>query len=174
MSLSVSERMARGEALPDRCRAGARHRAARAGPRHHQSRCRRARFRHAAAHQGRCGCGNRDGETKYTPIDGTMALKQAISAKFERDNGLRLRAIAEILVSCGAKQCLFNLCLALLSPQATRRLFPRPTGCRTRTWFVWRVPHPVIIDTGIEDDFKITPRQLAECNQRQDPTADPQ
>ena len=55
------------------------------------------------------------GQTKYTPVDGTAALKGAIRRKFRRDNGLDYD-LAQILVSTGGKQSMFNLCLALLGP----------------------------------------------------------
>ncbi|MGI9302977.1 MAG: aminotransferase class I/II-fold pyridoxal phosphate-dependent enzyme, partial [Gammaproteobacteria bacterium] len=53
------------------------------------------------------------GQTKYTAADGTPALKQAIVGKFARDNALEY-APDQILVSNGAKHCLYNLCQALL------------------------------------------------------------
>ena len=55
------------------------------------------------------------GETKYTALDGTPALKQAISAKFKRENGVDY-AIDEITVSAGAKQVLFNAFMASIDP----------------------------------------------------------
>ena len=55
------------------------------------------------------------GETKYTAVSGTLELKQAIIAKFQRENGLRYQP-AEIIAGCGAKQLIFNAFLATLSP----------------------------------------------------------
>lgn len=55
----------------------------------------------------------RAGYTKYTPVAGTLALRQAISTKFQRDNALHYPADS-ILVSNGAKQCFANLCFACL------------------------------------------------------------
>ena len=49
----------------------------------------------------------KEGQTKYTAIDGTSALKAAVQRKFERDNNLVYRP-EQILVSCGAKHTLFN------------------------------------------------------------------
>ncbi len=57
----------------------------------------------------------RRGETKYTPVHGTVALREAIAAKFERDNGLRY-ALDEIAVACGGKQIIFNAFMATLDP----------------------------------------------------------
>ncbi|MGH8280341.1 MAG: pyridoxal phosphate-dependent aminotransferase [Gammaproteobacteria bacterium] len=55
------------------------------------------------------------GRTKYTPVGGTPALKQAVAEKFRRDNGFEYQP-NQILVSCGGKQSFFNLCEALLNP----------------------------------------------------------
>ena len=55
-----------------------------------------------------------DGFTKYTAVSGTQSLKEAIVKKFERDNGLTYKT-SEIIVGVGGKQCIFNLCLALLN-----------------------------------------------------------
>lgn len=52
-------------------------------------------------------------DTKYTAVDGSRALKQAIATKLERDNSLRYTP-DQILVSSGAKQACYNACLALL------------------------------------------------------------
>jgi aspartate aminotransferase len=51
----------------------------------------------------------RRGDTKYTAVDGTAALKSAVIAKLKRDNGLDYAA-DQVLVSCGGKQSFFNLC----------------------------------------------------------------
>ena len=55
------------------------------------------------------------GFTRYTAVDGTAELKDAIIAKFKRENGLTYDR-SQILVSSGAKQTCFNLCAALLDP----------------------------------------------------------
>ena len=55
------------------------------------------------------------GFTRYTNSDGMPELKDAIIAKFQRDNGLTYQR-NQILVSTGAKQTLFNLCMAVLDP----------------------------------------------------------
>ena len=57
----------------------------------------------------------RTGLTRYTAVDGTAELKDAIIAKFKRENGLTYER-SQILVSSGAKQTCFNVCLALLDP----------------------------------------------------------
>ena len=57
----------------------------------------------------------RAGDTKYTAIDGSRLLKEAIARKFERDNDLHYD-VDQILVTSGAKQACFNTCQALLDP----------------------------------------------------------
>jgi len=55
------------------------------------------------------------GQTKYTAVDGTPALKHAIIGKFSRENGLNFTA-NQILVSCGAKHSISNLLGAVINP----------------------------------------------------------
>ncbi|MDX1507747.1 MAG: pyridoxal phosphate-dependent aminotransferase [Woeseiaceae bacterium] len=98
------------------------------------------------------------GDTRYTPIDGTRALKEAIRCKFERDNGLSY-ATRDIIVSTGAKQCLFNLCLGLLSP-GDEAIIPAPYWVSYPDMVRLADAEAVFIETGIEQDFKITPAQL--------------
>jgi len=98
------------------------------------------------------------GQTKYTPIDGTAALKGAIQRKFARDNQLRY-APAEILVTSGAKQALFNLCIALLGP-GDEAIIPAPYWVSYPDMVRLAGAEPVLISAGIEFDFKITAEQL--------------
>ena len=56
-----------------------------------------------------------EGQTRYTPVPGTMELRQAICGKFERENGLDY-APNQIIVSCGGKQVLYNALMATLDP----------------------------------------------------------
>lgn len=98
------------------------------------------------------------GDTKYTPIDGTAGLKAAIRRKFERDNELDY-APEQILVSCGGKQSLFNLCIALLGP-GDEAIIPAPYWVSYPDMVLLAEAEPVILNTGIEQGFKITPAQL--------------
>jgi len=100
-----------------------------------------------------------DGATKYTPIDGTAALKAAIRRKFARDNSLDY-STSQILVTSGAKQALFNLCLALLS-DGDEVIIPAPYWVSYPDMVRLADAKPVIIETGLEADFKITAAQLA-------------
>jgi len=100
----------------------------------------------------------KDGITKYTAIDGTSQLKAAIRRKFERDNQLQY-APNQILVSCGAKHTLFNACMAILSP-GDEAVIPAPSWVSYPDMVRVADGIPVMIETGIESDFKITPEQL--------------
>ncbi len=100
----------------------------------------------------------RDGFTKYTPVDGTPALKRAVAAKFEQDNGLHYE-LNQILVSVGAKQCLFNLVQALINP-GEEVIIPAPYWVSYPDMVLLAGGVPVIIDAGIERRYKISPEQL--------------
>jgi aspartate aminotransferase len=98
------------------------------------------------------------GVTKYTAIDGTSQLKAAIQRKFMRDNQLQYEA-KQILVSCGAKHTLFNACMAVLSP-GDEAVIPAPSWVSYPDMVRVADGVPVMIETGIESDFKVTPEQL--------------
>ena len=98
------------------------------------------------------------GATKYTPIDGTAGLKAAIQRKFKRDNQLQFET-AQIVVTSGAKQSLFNLCLGLLSP-GDEAIIPSPHWVSYPDMVLLAEAEPIVIATGIEENFKITPQQL--------------
>jgi len=100
----------------------------------------------------------RDGHTKYTAIDGTSQLKAAIQRKFERDNQLTY-APEQILVSVGAKHTLFNACMGVLSP-GDQAIIPAPYWVSYPDMVRIAEGEPVIIETGIEDGFKVTPEKL--------------
>ena len=103
----------------------------------------------------------RDGQTKYTAIDGTSALKDAIQRKFARDNALEYRH-DEILVSCGAKHTLFNLCMGVLSP-GDEAIIPVPYWVSYPDMVRVADGVPVFVNTDIDSDFKVTPAQLREA-----------
>ena len=100
----------------------------------------------------------RNGETKYTAIDGTSRLKAAIQRKFERDNQLNYSP-DQILVSVGAKHTLFNACMAILS-QGDEAIIPAPYWVSYPDMVRVAEGVPVVINTGIEDGFKVTPAKL--------------
>ena len=99
------------------------------------------------------------GQTKYTAIDGTSQLKAAIQRKFERDNGLSYSA-EQILVSCGAKHSLFNACMGILS-RGDEAIIPAPYWVSYPDMVRIAEAEPVIIETAIDSDFKVTPDQLS-------------
>ncbi|MCV6638015.1 pyridoxal phosphate-dependent aminotransferase [Candidatus Albibeggiatoa sp. nov. NOAA] len=98
------------------------------------------------------------GLTKYTPVDGTATLKQAIIDKFKRENGFEFNA-KQILVSCGGKHSFFNLAQALLNP-GDEVIIPAPYWVSYPDMALLAGGKPVIVEAGIEQKFKITPAQL--------------
>ena len=100
----------------------------------------------------------RGGDTHYTAVDGTPALKQAIVDKFERDNGLSYGA-DQILVSCGGKQSFFNLCQALLDA-GDEVVIPAPYWVSYPDIVILADATPVIVAADIDSGFKIIAAQL--------------
>lgn len=98
------------------------------------------------------------GETKYTAVDGTPALKKAIIDKFKRDNGLDYQP-NQILVSCGGKQSFFNLTLALLDA-GDEVIIPAPYWVSYPDMVIIADGVPVIVETDDSTRFKITAAQL--------------
>ena len=101
----------------------------------------------------------RKGITRYTAVDGTAELKDAIIAKFKRDNGLRYER-NQIIVSSGAKQTCFNVCAALLDP-GDECLIPAPYWVSYPDMALLADGVPVSVYAGPEQGYKITPAQLA-------------
>ncbi|MEO6421775.1 MAG: pyridoxal phosphate-dependent aminotransferase [Candidatus Nitrotoga sp.] len=99
-----------------------------------------------------------NGFTKYTAVGGTPSLKQAIAAKFKRDNGLDYTT-KQILVSCGGKQSFFNLALALIDP-GDEVIIPAPYWVSYPDIVLIAEGKPVIVQAGIEQDFKMSAAQL--------------
>jgi aspartate aminotransferase len=99
------------------------------------------------------------GQTRYTAVDGTTELKQAIQAKFKRDNGLDYE-LNEILVSSGGKQSFYNLCQAVLN-DGDEVIIPAPYWVSYPDMALLAGAVPVIIETDIEHNFKITATQLS-------------
>ncbi|TVR97992.1 MAG: pyridoxal phosphate-dependent aminotransferase [Wenzhouxiangellaceae bacterium] len=98
------------------------------------------------------------GQTRYTAVDGTPALKQAVIGKLSRDNGLDYQA-AQILVSCGAKQAIYNLLQALLN-DGDEVLIPAPYWVSYPDMVRLADADPVILNTTAKTDYLITPGQL--------------
>ena len=98
------------------------------------------------------------GATKYTAVDGTVELKQAIIDKFARDNQLAYQA-DQILVSGGGKQSFYNLCQAVIDA-GDEVLIPAPYWVSYPDMVLLAEGKPVIIESGIDSGFKVTPEML--------------
>jgi len=99
-----------------------------------------------------------NGFTKYTAVDGTADLKNAIINKFKRDNGFDYTT-EQVLVSCGGKQSFYNLCQAMLN-EGDEVIIPAPYWVSYPDMVLLADATPVIVEAGIEQQFKITPAQL--------------
>ena len=99
-----------------------------------------------------------NGQTKYTAVDGTAELKQAVIGKFKRENGLEFAA-NQILVSCGAKHSISNLLAAVLNP-GDEVIIPAPYWVSYPDMALLAGGESVIVKTTQEQDFKITAEQL--------------
>lgn len=100
----------------------------------------------------------RKGFTRYTPLEGNADLKDAIIAKFERENGLRYKR-SQILVSNGAKQSIFNLVLALVDP-GDEVIVPAPYWVSYPDMVLLAGGIPVTPYAGPEQGYKLLPAQL--------------
>jgi aspartate aminotransferase len=99
------------------------------------------------------------GFTRYTNVDGVPELKDAIIAKFQRDNGIKYDR-SQIIVSSGAKQTIFNLCMALLDP-GDEVIIPAPYWVSYPDMALLADGVPVTPYAGPEQNYKITAQQLA-------------
>jgi len=98
------------------------------------------------------------GQTKYTQVDGTPALKAAIAAKFKRDNGLDY-GLDQISVNVGGKHTIFNAMMATLDV-GDEVVIPAPYWVSYPDIVLLAGATPVIVDCGIDAGFKLTPAQL--------------
>ncbi len=98
------------------------------------------------------------GETKYTPIPGTMALRKAICAKFKRENGIDYTP-DQVIVSCGGKQVLYNAFMATLDP-GDEVIVPAPYWVSYPDMVLLAEGEPVFVEGAEEKGFKITAAQL--------------
>ena len=100
----------------------------------------------------------RDGDTKYTTVDGTIALKEAIAGKFLRDNGLTY-ATNQITVNSGGKHTLFNALVATVDA-GDEVIIPAPYWVSYPDIVNFAGGTPVIVAAGADQNYKITPEQL--------------
>jgi aspartate aminotransferase len=100
----------------------------------------------------------KDGFTRYTAVEGIPELKDAIIAKFKRDNGI-VYARPQILVSTGAKQTIYNLFMAVIDP-GDEVVIPAPYWVSYPDMALLAEGVPVMPYAGPEQGYKITPEQL--------------
>ncbi len=100
----------------------------------------------------------RDGQTKYTTVDGTPELKAAVAAKFRRDNSLTY-GVDQITINSGGKHTLFNALLATLDP-GDEVVIPAPYWVSYPDIVQFAGATPVIVNCPIEQGFKLTPEGL--------------
>ncbi|MEO1090259.1 MAG: pyridoxal phosphate-dependent aminotransferase [Pseudomonadota bacterium] len=103
----------------------------------------------------------RDGDTKYTAVDGTPALKSAICRKFERENDLTYTA-DQITVGTGGKQVLFNAFMATLDP-GDEVIIPAPYWVSYPDMVLLAGGEPVFVTCPEQTGFKLRPEDLEEA-----------
>ena len=96
--------------------------------------------------------------SRYSPVPGYMDLREAISLKLKRENGLDY-GVNEILVSNGAKQSVCNTIMALVN-DGDEVIIPAPYWVSYPQMAKLAGGEPVIVEAGFEQDFKMTPEQL--------------
>jgi len=101
------------------------------------------------------------GKTKYTSVDGTPELKQAIIGKLLRENHVSYQA-NEIIVSCGAKHSISNLLSAVINPN-DEVIIPTPYWVSYPDMTLLAGGQSVIVETSIENNFKLTATQLEQA-----------
>jgi aspartate aminotransferase len=100
----------------------------------------------------------RRGETKYTPVSGITPLREAIAAKFKRENGLDYKW-TQTIVGTGGKQVLYNAFLATLNP-GDEVVIPAPYWVSYPDMVLLNGGTPVFVDTTIENNFKLQAADL--------------
>lgn len=100
----------------------------------------------------------RAGQTKYTNVDGTIELKEAIRAKFARDNGLDY-AIPQITVNVGGKHTLFNALVATVEA-GDEVIVPAPYWVSYPDVVQFAGGTPVVVKAGADQGYKLTPEML--------------
>jgi len=97
-------------------------------------------------------------ESRYTDVAGTVALREAVVRKFERDNGLSFE-VDQIQVGCGAKQVLYNALQATLDP-GDEVVIPTPAWVSYPEMVRLAGGEPVIVRCSAQSGFKLLPAQL--------------
>jgi aspartate aminotransferase len=102
-----------------------------------------------------------EGYTKYTPVPGSPQLKDAVIAKFKRDNGLEYKR-ENIIVSVGAKHSIYNVGQALFE-EGDEIVIPAPYWVSYPDIALLAGATPVIVDTKEETGFRLSPEQLEQA-----------
>ena len=100
----------------------------------------------------------KDGQTKYTPVNGTKELIEAIIKKFKRENDLVFES-DEITVGCGGKQVIYNALVATIE-KGDEIIIPAPFWVSYPDMALLVEGHPVVLDCSLENNFKINPQDL--------------
>ena len=100
----------------------------------------------------------KDGQTKYTPVNGTKELIEAIIKKFKRENDLVFES-DEITVGCGGKQVIYNALVATIE-KGDEIIIPAPFWVSYPDMALLVEGHPIVLDCTIENNFKINPQDL--------------
>jgi aspartate aminotransferase len=95
---------------------------------------------------------------KYTAVEGLAELKDAVIGKFKRENGLDYKA-SQVIVCTGGKQVLYNALMATLNP-GDEVIIPAPYWVSYPEMVLLAGGEPVVVDTRIEDGFKMKPEAL--------------
>ncbi|MGE5582469.1 MAG: pyridoxal phosphate-dependent aminotransferase [Bacillota bacterium] len=101
------------------------------------------------------------GETKYTPASGTLALKEAVCFKMERDHNLKYGS-NQVIICCGAKHALYNLFQVICDP-GDEVIIPAPYWVSYSEQVAVTGAKPVIIPTNENSGFKMTAEQFREA-----------
>lgn len=100
----------------------------------------------------------KSGKTRYTPVEGIPSLREAICEKMARFNHLNYQ-LNEVIVGTGGKQCLYNMLMATLN-EGDEVIIPAPFWVSYPDMSLLADATPVIVQTSIDNRFKITPDQL--------------
>ena len=103
----------------------------------------------------------RDGYTKYTAVDGLTPCKQAVVDKLKRENNLEYK-LDEVIVSCGAKQVIYNLCQSILNP-GDEAIIPTPYWVSYPDIVTLSGGASVYVSTSAENGFKMTAKELRDA-----------
>jgi aspartate aminotransferase len=98
------------------------------------------------------------GETKYTAVNGTLALRKAICAKFKRENGLDYTP-EQVTVGCGGKQVIYNALMATVDP-GDEVIIPAPYWVSYLDIALLAEGKPVVVDCREENNFKLQAADL--------------